>query len=133
MILLAAIIIIAGVIIYVLYKLCKLIPDPNGGGGGTNHISQVDYPADQMPMDMFEDGKPLVLPALTFPDMAKPEGATESNPFGFAHMELERSTNLIDWEVIMVSTNPAHILSWSDDTNMPPSQAFYRGKFVYPK
>lgn len=132
-ILVGAILVIAGSIIYMLYKLCKKCLPPPGDGGGTNNIVRVfDYES----VNNFADGtSPIQLPALVFPKLAKPQGWTEENPFGWSWMELQRCTNINNpvWETIAKSTNAGHVLCMeNDDTNPPPDRAFYRGKFVYP-
>lgn len=129
LILIAAVLIIAGTIVYMLWAVCKkVLPPPNNGG--TNNITPV-FTYDNV-TSLYND-QPITLPNLQFPELPKPPGWTEANPFGLATMELQRSTNLIDWETICVSTNPGQVLSMDDDTNPPPDRAFYRGRFVIPQ
>ncbi len=123
-ILVGMVLIIAGSIIYMLFKLCQKCLPPKKDDNHNDLIEQTTNAVTEL--------APIQMPMLVFPNLAKPPGWTQENPIGFARVELQRSTNLIDWEVIIVSTNPAYVPGMYDDTNPPPDKAFYRGNFVYP-
>ena len=124
----AAILIVAGTIVYMLIKLCKKILPPPGSGGTNNIVEVITFDN----VNNFAEDGPITLPALTFPELAAPTGKTDEKPFGNGWLEIERTTNLVNWETILVITNPAYTFLLEDDTNPPPAAAFYRGKFVYP-
>ena len=125
LILIAAILVIAGTIVYMLIQLCRRAFQKHDEGTGLWEQVTPENVAN------YADGF-IQLPQLSFPELAAPEGKTEERPFGASWMEIERSTNLVDWETILVITNPAYTFLLEDDTNPPPDKAFYRGKFVYP-
>ena len=70
-------------------------------------------------------------PPLVFPYVGAVIGGNESTHQPMATLEIERSTNLVHWETIAV-LGPTDAWSMRDDTNPPPHQAFYRGKWVLP-
>lgn len=126
LILVAAILIIAGTIVYLLIQLCRRAFRHHDEGTG---LWEQVTPANAA---NYADGF-IQLPQLSFPELAAPQGKTEERPFGEGWMEIERSTNMVNWETILVITNPAYTFLLEDDTNPPPDKAFYRGKFVYPR
>ncbi len=128
MIVLACILIIGGIAVKVLINLCKRINPPveQPGDNSTNAPTTSLFPG------VAAEGV-FQAPQLRFAPLLAPAGQTAANPFGNAHLEVERSTNLVDWECIAVFTNVPDVDLMSIDSNRPPDRAFYRGKFVYPK
>jgi len=125
-IVMACIIIIGGIAVKVLLKLCdKLNPPAPPPGQGTNAVAQVEGFAGITSPGVWE------APTLKFAPLPAPAGQTAENPFGNAHLEVERSTNLVDWVTIAIFTNVPDVDLLSLETNRAP-QAFFRGKFVYP-
>lgn len=127
LIVIAAILIIGGAIVYILVKICQrcLPPPPDNGGGNRIETNFYDPATTNPPPNA------LVLPTFQFPELPAPRNATAENPLGDAIVFLERTTNLVDWQVIL-STNLSYQFCWCDDTNPPSSQAFYRLGVHYP-
>lgn len=126
-IVLGCILIIGGIVVKVLLGLCKnLTQPPAPTTPGTNITSTATSG-----FAGITDPGVWKAPQLTFSPLPAPEGQTAANPFGNAHLEVERSTNLVDWETIAVFTNVPDVDLLSLDTNRAPA-TFYRGKFVYP-
>ncbi len=126
MIVLGCILIIGGIAVKILLNLCKRINPP---------VAQPGDPATNAPANTFagivSEGV-WQAPTLRFSPLPAPQGQTVAKPFGNAHLEVERSTNLVDWTTIAVFTNVPDVDLISLDTNRAPA-TFYRGKFVYPK
>ncbi len=126
-IVLGCILIIGGIAVKILLNLCKRINPP---------VKQPGDPSTNAPTTSLFPGVTTEgvwqAPQLRFAPLAAPVGQTAANPFGNAHLEVERSTNLVDWETIAVISEPGEKSIMEYDTNPPPDRAFYRGKFVYP-
>ena len=128
-ILCVCVLIIGGIVVKVLLRFCERINPPAPPGGGTNVTATATggFAGITAP-GVWES------PQLQFPALPTPAGQTAAKPFGTARLEIERSTNLVDWETIAVVADPAGDVDiMSLDTNRPPDRAFYRGKFVYPR
>ncbi len=125
-IVLACILIIGGIAVKVLLNLCKRINPPVAQPGDASTNAPTTSVAGITTEGVWQ------APQLRFAPLAAPEGQTAANPFGNAHLEVERSTNLVDWEVIAIFTNVPDVDLMSIDSNRPPDRAFYRGKFCYP-
>lgn len=127
-IVMVCILIIGGIVVKLLLRLSERINPPAPPEGGTN----VTATAASGFAGITAPGV-WKAPQLQFPALPTPAGQTSAKPFGTARMEIERSTNLVDWETIAVVADPSGDVDiMSLDTNRPPARAFYRGKFVYP-
>lgn len=124
-IVLACVLIIGAIAVKILLKLARSI-NPPAPPPGTNAVARVTGFAGITAPGVYE------APRFVFPPLEAPVGQTVENPFGTAHLEILRSTNLIDWEVIAILTNAVEADIMDYDTNPPPARAFYRGKFSYP-
>jgi len=125
----AAILVIGGVIVYVLIKICRRCfpnPPPNNGDGSSLVVDFYNPATTNV-----TDGA-IGLPAFQFPELPAPPNATAANPLGDAVVYLERSTNLVNWETILGPTNISYQMCMCDDTNPPADRAFYRMLIQYP-
>lgn len=106
----AAVLIIAGSIVYMLCRLCQQIFPPSAPPQTNSYV---------MVMEMVVSNKDTVLPPIT---------AAPVLPW---NAELQRSTNLVDWEPIL-QCPAGHVFDWCDDTNPPQPAAFYRMRYWQP-
>jgi len=129
-ILCVCVLIIGGIVVKVLIRLAERInppaPPPDSGTNLTVTATSSGFAGITAP-GVWQ------APVLQFPALPTPSGQTASKPFGNARLDVERSTNLVDWEVIAtVNDITGDVDIMALDTNRPPDRAFYRGKFVYP-
>jgi len=131
LIFLAALIIIAGTIIYMLWKVCqRAFPTTGNPPPGTNAlVVEWDGPVtldNNAPAD-------ITMPLFRFPEITNPPpGATAEKPLGTNMWTwIFRSTNLVDWDV-MIRTNEYHPINVAEDTNPPAPAVFYRMMFDWP-
>ena len=128
-ILCVCVLIIGGIVVKVLIRLAERInpPTPPPDSGTNLTVTATSGFAGITAPGVWQ------APVLQFPALPAPSGQTASKPFGNARLDVERSTNLVDWEVIAtVSEVTGDMDIMALDTNRPPDRAFYRGKFVYP-
>lgn len=107
-----AVLVIAGTLIYLLIKLCRRVLPPPNPGQTTNQMAYIEEEIADLP--------PLVIQL--------PQSFVAPMSQGTVMAELQRTTNLIDWEPILV-TNGSYPLSFDADTNPPPDRAFYRLRY----
>lgn len=103
----SAVLVIAGTIIYMLLKLCRRCLPSEPPPAGTNQVAYV------------EEIIPMPALIVELPSFAAPSEMVEWMT------ELQRSTNLVDWQPILTVEGIVP-LSMNADTNPPPNAAFYR-------
>lgn len=113
LIFLAAVIIIAGAIIYLLIKLCRKVFPPPGSN------------ADPV-VEVIETFPPIVLNLPSNPGLS--QGFVQAVDATQWKAEVQRSTNLVDWQPILV-TNGDFQFGFDCDTNPPADRAFYRLRY----
>lgn len=122
LILVGAILIIAGTIVYMLWRLCQRLLPPTPPPAGTNQVNYVE----------FTQSQPIVMPNFVFAPIESLPNATAERPLGDALLEVDRSTNMVDWTPL-IRTNADHGFNmFVDDTNPPAPAAFYRMKVIVP-
>lgn len=124
----AAILIIGGIIVYVLVKICKRVfPPPPPPNGIVQVVESGEFPTSD---EVAQGGSPI--PVINLPNFQfdpVPElrqGATISD----VQMEIQRSTNLLHWEPLF-RTNLNYQFQMCDDTN-EGDMAFYRMMLILP-
>lgn len=123
----AAILIIGATIVYILIRICRrAFPEPPPDHQG--QIVQVDDTGRVLP-PVAQQGDAVLQPVFVFPAIAAIPTATATDPLGGGWVEIHRTTNCVDWEVIL-RTNLNYQFSIANvianDTNEPCPMAFYR-------
>lgn len=108
----AAILVIGGALVYLLVRLCRQVL-PDQPPSSTNQSSYVE----SVVLVVSNADTRIDLTTNQIPEMA----------IGW-HAEVQRTTNMIDWEPIL-QTTVGHTISILDDTNPPPVWAGYRMHF----
>jgi len=125
LIIIGCILVIGGAIVVCIANLArKCLPPTNPPN--TNSVAGVEG---DLPSEFYE-GQQIVLPNLQFPTLPANEGQTATNPFGYAKLVIERSTNLISWEEHLVITNAGQSFNWQPNPMM--QMEFFRGRWVTP-